>query len=205
MATADRDFPGSHGRGSRFTPFDNGTPEGVLGAGDDVAATWFFETATGGTLFTQAIAGALTGTGLVTKRTRKGALLGTVTVSATIIKRVRSVSTLRGTVTAAGNISRRARKVTIGSITGSGVIRRKASIRTLGAITASSIVSRKTIRKLIGSITASASTALRIRFTKLLTGSLTATSGLTWLFMPGANTSSVGSTLVVLRRFLGRR
>ena len=150
-----------------------------------------------GTQYSQTVAGTLTSTGELVRRTGKG-LAGTLTSTGALIKR--TGKDLVGTLTSSGGLVKRTGKGLVGTLTSSGALATaRVYLKALGGtLTSSGALAKRTGKGLVGTLTSSGGLAKRTG--KGLGGTLTSSGALvkrTAKRMAGTLASS--GTLVVSR------
>lgn len=146
----------------------------------------------GGTTYNQSAGGTLTGSGSLSKQTRKG-LAGTLTGSGSLLKRASKL--LAGTLTGSGALIKRTTKLVAGTLTGSGVLVKQARKVLAGTLTSSGTVIKQSRKVLAGTLTGAGS--LIKRTSKLLAGTLTGSGAMvavrTFLKSVGGTLTGSGS------------
>lgn len=149
---------------------------------------WVLVTAAGGTTFFSAVAGTLTSSGALIKKTETGRA-GTLTSAGTVTKK--TARGLVGTLASSGALAKSTSKSLAGTLTSAGALAKKTSKDLAGILTSSGTLIKKTALSLVGTLTSSSTLTKSIA--KALAGTLTSTGELvkkTAISLSGALTSS---------------
>lgn len=182
-------------RNSRSVLFD--------GAAVEIGAIPIEAPASGSTTYYKSLAGSLTPTGLIIRKTTKK-FTGSVSPSGALSRQVVLRVLLQGTVSASGTLRKLTKKATAGAISATGTVSKKTSRLLQGAITSTGSVLKKVTRIVTGSITASGVLTTRVVVRKATEGVMTLAGALSsFKFTPVIE--AITSSLTHLRRFAGRR
>jgi len=171
---------------------------GTLASAGDLVGTLLH----GGVLFYQTVAGALSASGTLARRTSHMAS-GAVTSAGSLIRRASRV--LLGTATLAGAVIRQPRRLVAGTATASGAIQRAARKATGGSLVTSGTLVRLTAYLLAGTLASAGS--LTRRTVRVLSGTLTSAGALVASKIAHLYYQVIGGTLTaagVLTRFTAR-
>lgn len=156
--------------------------------------------------YLRTLTGSITPSGVDAKLIILGTpFTGSITPTASIAFTTVLQKFLTGSITPSGATTRFIARTLLGTITVSGTVSKLITRSLSGAITMSGSISRAITRTLTGSITPTASIAMSSVFLKSLSGTITAAGAVARLFIPPSVPSTLQSTLITLRRFIGRR
>lgn len=106
--------------------------------------------------YRQTVAGTLTSTGAVVKRTNK-TLAGTLTSAGAVVKR--TARALAGTLTSAGAVVKQTGKTLAGAVASAGVVTKRTGKVLAGELTSAGSVAKRTSKALAGALTSSGTLA----------------------------------------------
>lgn len=132
--------------------------------------------ASGGTAYTQDVAGTLTSSGTVVKMTGKP-VAGTLTSAGTVVKQ--TGKPLAGTLTSAGTVAKRASKALAGTLSSAGTVVKTAGKALGGTLTSAGDVAKRTAKTLAGELTSSGTVGAVRTILVNLAGTLTSAGTLT--------------------------